>query len=130
MANLTNIIGGQPYYDATNANSKSLLSFWKGIQSQYDDLKRTGAILAAGAPTALTVLAFSGFATAAGVFNVGDIVYITGTTGSNTTRTVAEVTAVPTATSVTVSIVAYTSDASTGFTIDKYDPETLYLITS
>mgnify|MGYP003633767906 CR=1 FL=1 len=107
MANLTNIIGGQPYYDATDNNSKSLLDFWKGTQTQYDDLKRTGAILAAGAPTALTILAFSGFATAAGVFNVGDIVYITGTTGSNTTRTVAEVTAV-----------------------DKYDPETLYLITA
>jgi len=38
MANLTNIIGGQPYYDATNANSKSLLSFWKGTQTQYDDI--------------------------------------------------------------------------------------------
>lgn len=36
MANLTNIIGGQPYYDATNANSESLLSFWKGTQVQYD----------------------------------------------------------------------------------------------
>lgn len=36
MANLTNIIGGQPYYDASNANSKSLLSFWKGTQAQYD----------------------------------------------------------------------------------------------
>jgi hypothetical protein len=36
MANLTNIIGGQPYYDATNANSESLLSFWKGTQAQYD----------------------------------------------------------------------------------------------
>jgi len=36
MANLTNIIGGQPYYDATATNSESLLSFWKGDQSQYD----------------------------------------------------------------------------------------------
>ena len=36
MANLTNIIGGQPYYDATAANSESLLSFWKGTQIQYD----------------------------------------------------------------------------------------------
>jgi hypothetical protein len=36
MANLTNIIGGQPYYDATDANSESLLSFWKGTQAQYD----------------------------------------------------------------------------------------------
>ena len=30
MANLTNIIGGQPYYDATATNSESLLNFWKG----------------------------------------------------------------------------------------------------
>jgi|TARA_B110000858_G_scaffold101780_1_gene116886 hypothetical protein len=36
MANLTNIIGGQPYYDANTTNSKSLLSFWKGTQIQYD----------------------------------------------------------------------------------------------
>lgn len=36
MANLTNIIGGQPYYDAANSNSESLLSFWKGTQTQYD----------------------------------------------------------------------------------------------
>ncbi len=36
MANLTNIIGGQPYYDAASANSESLLNFWKGTQAQYD----------------------------------------------------------------------------------------------
>ena len=36
MANLTNIIGGQPYYDAANANSESLLNFWKGTQAQYN----------------------------------------------------------------------------------------------
>ena len=36
MAKLTNIIGGQPYYDATATNSESLLNFWKGDQSQYD----------------------------------------------------------------------------------------------
>ena len=36
MANLTNIIGGQPYYDAANTNSESLLNFWKGTQAQYD----------------------------------------------------------------------------------------------
>jgi hypothetical protein len=36
MANLTNIIGGQPYYSAANSNSKSLLDFWKGTQAQYD----------------------------------------------------------------------------------------------
>ena len=36
MANLTQIIGGQPYYDATTANSESLLSFYKCTQVQYD----------------------------------------------------------------------------------------------
>ena len=36
MANLTNIIGGQPYYDANATNSESLLNFWKGDQNQYD----------------------------------------------------------------------------------------------
>ena len=36
MANLTNIIGGQPYYDATTANSESLLNFYKCTQAQYD----------------------------------------------------------------------------------------------
>ena len=46
MSNLTEIIGGQPYFDATAGNSKNkLLDFWKGSQAQYDLLKRTnGAI--------------------------------------------------------------------------------------
>jgi hypothetical protein len=43
MANLTNIIGGQPYYDATTANSESLLSFWKGTQAQYDAISTKDA---------------------------------------------------------------------------------------
>jgi hypothetical protein len=43
MANLTNIIGGQPYYDAANANSESLLSFWKGTQAQYDAISTKDA---------------------------------------------------------------------------------------
>ena len=130
MSNLTQIIGGQPYYDATAGNSNNnLLDFWKGTQAQYDDLKRVNAALAT-APTAATSLAFTSFATAAGLFNVGDSVYVTGTTGSNTTRTAATVTAVPLATSVTVSIAAYTSTATTGYTIDKYMPETVYLITA
>ena len=38
MANLTNIIGGQPYYNATVGieNSESLLNFYKCTQAQYD----------------------------------------------------------------------------------------------
>ena len=38
MANLTNIIGGQPYYNAAAGieNSESLLSFYKCTQAQYD----------------------------------------------------------------------------------------------
>ena len=43
MANLTNIICGQPYYDAANANSESLLSFWKGTQAQYDAISTKDA---------------------------------------------------------------------------------------
>ena len=44
MANLTQILGGQPYYDATAGNSNNnLLDFWKGTQAQYDDLKRVNA---------------------------------------------------------------------------------------
>ena len=40
MSNLTEIIGGQPYFDATAGNSKNkLLDFWIGSQSQYDLLK-------------------------------------------------------------------------------------------
>lgn len=135
MANLTNIIGGQPYASAVTSappvTSNKLLDFWKGTQAQYDDapLKRTGGVLAAGAPTAATSLAFTSLTTAAGMdWNVGDTVYVTGTTGSNTTRTVATVTAVPLATSLTVSIAAYTSTATTGFQVDKYDSNTLYLI--
>jgi hypothetical protein len=43
MANLTNIIGGQPYYDAANANSESLLSVGKGTQAQYDAISTKDA---------------------------------------------------------------------------------------
>ena len=139
MANLTNIIGGQPYASAVTTappvTSNKLLDFWKGTQTQYEEapLKRIGGVLAAGAPTTATSLAFTSLTNAAGMdWNVGDTVYVTGTTGSNTTRTIATVTAVPSpvATSLTVSIAAYSSTASTGFQVDKYDPATLYLITA
>jgi len=135
MANLTNIIGGQPYASAaTNAipdTENKLLDFWKGTQTQYDEapLKRTSGVLAS-APTAATSLAFTSLTTATSMgWEIGDIVYVTGTSG-NTTRTVATVTAIPIATSLTVSIAAYTSSATTGYTVDKYDPNTLYLITA
>jgi len=130
MANLTNIIGGQPFYSAANSNSKSLLDFWKGTQAQYDSAtyKRTGGTLA-GAPSATTSLVFTGLTSAASGWIVGDTVYVTGATG-NTTRTVATVSAVPLATELTVTIAAYTSSATTGYTIDKYDPGTLYIITA
>ena len=37
MANITNIIGGQPYLDAATGNMKNkLLNFWKGTQAEYD----------------------------------------------------------------------------------------------
>ena len=52
MANLTNIIGGQPYYDAANANSESLLSFWKGTQAQYDAISTKDRGIALGVVTA------------------------------------------------------------------------------
>ena len=133
MANLTNIIGGQPYASAiTNAipdTENKLLDFWKGTQAQYDSavLKRTGGVLAA-APNPDTSLAFTSLTTASGMgWTIGDTVYVTGTSG-NTTRTVATVTAIPDATSLTVSIASYTSAATTGYIVDKYDSQTLYLI--
>ena len=128
MSNLTQIIGGQPYYNATAGNEKNnLLDFFKGTQAQYDSLKKTGAILAT-APTNATSLELTGF-TAPNPFVVGDSVYVTGTS-DNITRTAATVTAIPTATSVTVSVTSYTSTATTGYIIDKYLPETVYLITA
>ena len=136
MANLTNIIGGQPYASAVTTappvTSNKLLDFWKGTQTQYEEapLKRIGGVLAAGAPTSAVSLAFTNLTTAAGMdWNVGDTVYVSNATGY-TTRTVATVTAVPLATSLTVSIAAYTSVATTGYQVDKYDPATLYLITA
>ena len=131
MAKLTNIVGGQPFYSAANSNSQSLLDFWKGTQAQYDSAtyKRTGGTLSA-APTNATSLALTGLTTAAGLgWAIGDTVYVTGATG-NTTRTVATVSAVPLATALTVTIAAYTSTATTGYTVDKYDPDTLYIITA
>ena len=129
MSNLTEIIGGQPYFDATAGNSKNkLLDFWKGSQAQYDLLKRTnGAITPA--PSGVTSLVFTGLNSVATGWSVGDVVYVTGSS-NNTTRSKGTIAAVPTATELTITMDAsYTNTDTTGYQIDKYDPNTLYLIT-
>ena len=58
MANITNIIGGQPYLDAATGNMKNkLLNFWKGTQAQYDALKQTSATTSP-APGSLSTVEF------------------------------------------------------------------------
>jgi len=129
MSNLTEIIGGQPYFDATAGNSKNkLLDFWKGSQAQYDLLKRTnGAITPA--PSGVTALVFTGLNSVATGWSVGDVVYVTGSS-NNTTRSKGTIAAVPSATELTITMDAsYTNTDTTGYQIDKYDPNTLYLIT-
>lgn len=129
MSNLTEIIGGQPYFDATAGNSKNkLLDFWKGSQAQYDLLKRTnGAITPA--PSGVTTLVFTGLNSVATGWSVGDVVYVTGSS-NNTTRSKGTIAAVPAATELTITMDAsYTNTDTTGYQIDKYDPNTLYLIT-
>lgn len=129
MSNLTEIIGGQPYFDATAGNSKNkLLDFWKGSQAQYDLLKRTnGAITPA--PSGVTSLVFTGLNSVATGWSVGDVVYVTGSS-NNTTRSKGTIAAVPAATELTITMDAsYTNTDTTGYQIDKYDPNTLYLIT-
>lgn len=129
MANLTNIIGGQPYYSAAAGNSKNtLLDFWKGTQVEYDALKQTGGTTATN-PGAASTVDFT--VTSSAAFTVGDIVYVTGTAPGNTTRTQGTVDSIPDATSVVVAFApAYTSGSSAGYQIDLYDPKTLYLITA
>lgn len=128
MANLTNIIGGQPYYSAANSNSKSLLDFWKGTQAQYDALARTGGAISP-APNGVTSLVFTNLNSAASGWTVGDVVYVTAPT-NNTTRSKGSIAAVPSATELTITMDAsYTSTDTSNYTIDKYDPKTLYLIT-
>jgi len=129
MANLTNIIGGQPYYSAADTNSKSLLDFWKGTQVQYDELKRTGGAISP-APSNVTSLVFTGLNSAATGWSIGDVVYVTAPT-NNTTRSKGSIAAVPSATELTITMDAsYSSTDTTGYQIDKYDPKTLYLITA
>jgi len=132
MANLTNIIGGQPYYDATTGNSKNnLLDFWKGTQAQYDLLNRTGG--ATAAPTGVTTLTLTGLNAVSVGWTNGDTVYVTAPSGSipsPSVRTVATISNVASTTSLVLTLAAYTSDAVSGYTVDKYDAETLYLITA
>tara|TARA_R110002020_G_scaffold472636_1_gene700971 strand:- start:1497 stop:1886 length:390 start_codon:yes stop_codon:yes gene_type:complete len=129
MANITNIIGGQPYLDAATGNMKNkLLNFWKGTQAEYDALKQTAATTASN-PGAASTVDFT--VTSSSAFTVGDIVYVTGTAPGNTTRTQGTVDSLPDATSIVVAFApAYTSASSTGYQIDLYDPKTLYIITA
>lgn len=129
MSNLTEIIGGQPYFDATAGNSKNkLLDFWKGSQAQYDLLKRTNGAISP-APSGVTSLVFTGLNSVATGWSVGDVVYVTGSS-NNTTRSKGSIAAVPAATELTITMdAAYTNTDTTGYQIDKYDPNTLYLIT-
>ena len=56
MANITNIIGGQPYLDAATGNMKNkLLNFWKGTQAEYDALKQTAATTASNPVTSFNL---------------------------------------------------------------------------
>lgn len=127
MANLTTRIGGQHYYKAATGNNESLLNFWKGTQAQYDAEKQTGATTS-GNPSGASSVTFT--VTSSSIFTAGATVFVTGTSG-NTTRTEGTVSAVPNATSVTVSFTpAYTSAAASGYQIDIYDPNTFYIITA
>ena len=127
MSNLTEIIGGQPYFDATAGNSKNkLLDFWKGSQAQYDLLKRTGG--AASASSGATSIAFTSLNSVATGWSVGDVVYVTGSS-NNVTRSKGTIAAVPSNTALTITMdSAYTNTDTTGYQIDKYDPKTLYII--
>ena len=129
MANITNIIGGQPYLDAATGNMKNkLLNFWKGTQAQYDALKQTAATTNP-APGSVPTVDFT--VTSSAAFTIGDIVYVTGTAPGNTTRTQGTVDSIPDATSVVVAFSpSYSSGSTTGYTIDLYDPKTLYIITA
>ena len=69
--------------------------------------------------------------TSSSAFTVGDVVYVTGTAPGNTTRTQGTVDSLPDTTSIVVAFSpSYTSNSSAGYTIDLYDPKTLYLITA
>ena len=130
MANITNIIGGQPYLDAATGNMKNkLLNFWKGTQAQYDALKQTAATTSP-APGSLSTVTLGVASSAA--FTVGDIVYVTSAgTSTPNERIQGTIDSVPDAVSIVVAFSpAYTSTSTTGYQIDLYDPKTLYIITA
>ena len=130
MANITNIIGGQPYLDAATGNMKNkLLNFWKGTQAQYDALKHTAATTSP-APGSLSTVTFG--VTSSAAFTVGDIVYVTSAgTSTPNERIQGTIDSVPDAVSIVVAFSpAYTSTSTTGYQIDLYDPKTLYIITA
>lgn len=127
MANLTEIKGGQWFYDygASTAKNK-LLEFWKGTQTQYNYLKQTGGTTASN-PSNASQVVFT--VTSTTYFTLNKTVYVTGTSPGNTTRTAGTLSA-KTATTLTIDFsTPYTSASTTGYTIDCYDPNTLYLIT-
>ena len=130
MANITNIIGGQPYLDAATGNMKNkLLNFWKGTQQQYDLLKQTAATTSP-APGSLSTVTFG--VTSSAAFTVGDIVYVTSAgTSTPNERIQGTIDSVPDAVSIVVAFSpAYTSTSTTGYQIDLYDPKTFYIITA
>jgi hypothetical protein len=128
MSNLTQIIGGQPYYNSNAGNrNNNLLDFWKGTQVQYDYLSESGATTATN-PNAASQVTFTVPTT---YFAAGQIIYVTGTSPGNVTRTAATVNSVTNATTLVVDFTTpYTSGSTTGYTIDQYLSETLYLITA
>lgn len=127
MANLTTRIGGQHYYDAAAGNNESLLNFWKGTGAQYTALSQTSATTS-GNPSGASSVTFT--VTSSSIFSLDATVFVTGTSG-NTTRTQGTVSAVPDGTTVTVAFSPpYTSASSSGYQIDVYDPNTLYILTS
>jgi len=130
MANITNIIGGQPYLDAATGNMKNkLLNFWKGTSLEYDALKQTAATTSP-APGSLSTVDFT--VTSSAAFTVGDIVYVTSAgTSTPNERIQGTVDSIPDAVSIVVAFSpAYTSSSTTGYQIDLYDPKTLYIITA
>ncbi len=117
MANLTEIIGGQPFESGATGNKKNnLLDFWRGTQAQYDALKQTSATTS-GNPSSAATVDFT--VTSSSIFSVGQTVYVTGSGSGNTTRTTGTVNSIPDATSVVVAFSpAYTSGAATGYQLD------------
>ena len=128
MANLTEIIGGQPFELGSTKNKKNnLLDFWRGTNAQYTALAITGASTASN-PSSATSVDFT--VSSSSIFSVGQTVYVTGSGGSGDGRTAGTVSSIPDATSVVLTFSSYSYAATTGYQLDLYDPKTLYIITS